>query len=140
MYKIRILSVGKTKEQWLESAISEYLKRLQKTASLEFVWAKNDDQLVVLAQKEEGVVCLDAAGQTMDSDQFSSFLIKKLEEHGARLTFIIGGAEGLPKGLRGAFPLLSLSPMTFTHQMVRLILVEQIYRAIEIEKGSRYHK
>jgi 23S rRNA (pseudouridine1915-N3)-methyltransferase len=140
MYKIRVLSVGKTKEQWLESAISEYLKRLQQTATIEFVWAKNDEQLISLAQKDEGIVCLDPAGPMMNSDQFSSFLLKKLETHGSRLTFIIGGAEGLPPILKQTFPLFSFSPMTFTHQMVRLILIEQLYRAFEIDKGSRYHK
>ena len=58
------------------------------------------------------------------------------------MTIVIGGAEGLPPALRNQdkHPMISLSPMTFTHQVVRLILIEQIYRAFEIEKGSRYHK
>lgn len=140
MYRIRILSVGKTKEEWLESAIAEYLKRLQKTTAITFGWAKNDAQLLDFAKKEEGVICLDAAGRMLDSMQFSSFLTKELENHGARLTFVIGGAEGLPPSLKKDYPLISLSPMTLTHQMVRLLLVEQIYRAIEIDKGSNYHK
>lgn len=140
MYRLRVLSVGKTKEEWLESAIAEYLKRLQQTATITFVWAKNDAQLLALAEKEEGLICLDASGHAMDSLKFSSFLMKELEMRGARLTFVIGGAEGLPIPLKKGYPLISLSPMTFTHQMVRLLLVEQIYRAIEIDKGSSYHK
>lgn len=140
MYRIRILSVGKTKEEWLEAAIAEYLKRLQQVATITFVWAKNDAQLLALAEKEENLICLDASGRMMDSVQFSSFLTKELEMRGARLTFVIGGAEGLPPSLKKEHPLISLSPMTFTHQMVRLLLIEQIYRAIEIDKGSHYHK
>lgn len=140
MYHFRILSIGKTKEEWLESAIAEYLKRLQATATLTFVWAKNDGQLLALIEKEKSIICLDAEGQGMNSQLFSSFLIKQLETHGASLTFVIGGPEGLPATLKKGYPLISLSPMTFTHQMVRLILVEQIYRAIEIDKGSHYHK
>lgn len=141
MYKIRIYSVGKTKEEWLESAIAEYLKRLQHTVMIEFILTKNDEQLVSLVEKEEGgVVCLDPAGPMMSSEKFSTYLVKQLEVHGSRLCFVIGGAEGLPSILRSKHTLLSFSPMTFTHQIIRLILVEQIYRAIEIDKGSRYHK
>lgn len=140
MYKLRIYSVGKTKEDWLESAIAEYLKRLQQVAPIEFILVKNDDQLVSLVEKEEAIICLDPEGQVMDSEKFSSFLIKQLETNGSRLAFVIGGPEGLPATLKKKHPLLSFSPMTFTHQIIRLILVEQIYRAMEINKGSRYHK
>jgi len=140
MHKLRILSIGKTKETWLEEAIDEYLKRLSKTLSIEFVWTKNDEQLLALASKEPILVCLDAAGRMMDSEAFSTFIVKKFEEGGSRLTIVIGGAEGLPMQLKQHSTLISLSPMTFTHQLARLVLVEQIYRAFEIDKGSRYHK
>lgn len=140
MYKLRIYSVGKTKEEWLESAIAEYVKRLQPIAAIEFLLAKNDEQLVAFVEKEGAVVCLDPAGQMMDSEKFSSFLIKQLEAGGSRLAFVIGGPDGLPAMLRKKYPLLSFSPMTFTHQIIRLILAEQLYRAFEIAKGSRYHK
>lgn len=140
MYRIRLISVGKTKEEWLDEAIQEYVKRLQPVALFEFVWAKNDAQLQSLAEKDESVICLDAAGKMYTSEQFSGFLLKELEKGGARLTFVIGGAEGLPAEMKSRYPLISLSPMTFTHQMARLILVEQTYRAFEIARGSRYHK
>lgn len=140
MYKLRIYSVGKTKEEWLEAAIAEYLKRLQATVAIEFILAKNDEQLIASVEKEEAVICLDPLGKMMDSEKFSSFLMKQLEAGGSRLAFVIGGPEGLPAVLRKKHPLISFSPMTFTHQIIRLILVEQIYRAFEIDKGSRYHK
>ena len=140
MLQLRILSIGKTKETWLEQAIEEYLKRLQNTLRVDFVWAKNNEQLLALANKESLLIGLDASGIAMSSEQFSRFFIKKFEEGGSRLTIVIGGAEGLPPALKHSLPLISLSPMTFTHQMARLILIEQAYRAIEIAKGSGYHK
>lgn len=140
MYRLRIYSIGKTKEPWLKEAIKEYFKRLQNIVAIEFVWAKSDEQLIALASKESFLICLDAQGKLMDSHQFSTFLIKQFENAGSRLAMVIGGAEGLPEPLKAQFPLISLSPMTFTHQIVRLILIEQIYRAFEIAKGSSYHK
>lgn len=140
MQKIRFLSVGKTKEIWLEEALQEYLTRLKSTHLIEFIWAKNDAQLISLAEKEPYRICLDPAGKLFTSEEFSQFLKKNLEIGGSRLAFIIGGAEGLPPELKTSNPLLSLSPMTFTHQLSRLILLEQIYRAVEIEKGTAYHK
>lgn len=80
----------------------------------------------------------------MDSLAFSEFVFSKLEEGGSRLTFVVGGAEGLPPGLKSKPPRggakLSLSSMTFTHLWARALLAEQIYRASEIRRGSKYHK
>lgn len=140
MLQIRILSVGKTKEDWLEDAIGEYAKRLKASVTLDFIWAKNDEQLLQLAEKEPLLICLDAAGSLLTSEEFSTFLHKKLQQGGSRLAIVIGGAEGLPPKLKNHSNLISLSRMTFTHQIVRLVLVEQIYRAFEIAKGSKYHK
>lgn len=139
MYKIRILSVGKTKESWLDDGVNEYLKRLKQTAVFEFIWTKSEEQLLDLSLKEPNIICLDPAGSQFTSEQFSKFLISQLEEYGSRLSFIIGGPDGLSPILK-KYPLISLSPMTFTHQMTRLVLIEQIYRGLEIAKGSRYHK
>lgn len=136
MIRIKILSIGKTREAWLEEAIAEYTKRLSPDAQIQFVWAKDDDNLLELIQKEQSVICLDAAGKSLTSEQFSSLL----QREGSRITFVIGGAEGLPPILKEQFPLISLSPMTFTHQMTRLILLEQIYRAFQIAKRTKYHK
>lgn len=139
MLKITILSVGKTKEKWLEEAFEEYIKRLKPYVEIHCIWAKNDIQLIDLAQKERFLICLDPQGRQFDSEEFSKYLFKSFEKGGSQVTLIIGSAEGLPKELR-QHPLISLSLMTFTHQMTRLVLIEQIYRAIEIHRGSRYHK
>lgn len=140
MQKIKIISIGKTKEKWLQEAISEYTKRLSPYAQIESIWGKDDDHLLKLLINEKNIICLDPFGQEMNSEEFSQFLQASLLEGGSRLTFVIGGAEGLPLILRQKYPLLSLSKLTFTHQFARLLLIEQIYRAFEISKGTKYHK
>lgn len=139
MLKIRVLSTGKTKEKWLEEAIQEYLKRLSPILSIEFLFFKNDHQLEAQAAKESSLICLDPNGKLLTSEDFASVLRSSLIKGGSRLTFVIGGPDGLTEELK-KYPLISFSRMTFTHQLCRLILVEQIYRATELEKGSKYHK
>lgn len=142
MIKIKILSVGKTRELWLEQALTEYFKRLQKTIMFDCLWAKDDIQLLALVEKEDALICLDPAGKLMTSEEFAVFFERQVEAAGSRLCFVIGGPEGLPPSLkkRPKIALFSLSPMTFTHQLTRLILIEQIYRSMEILRGSKYHK
>jgi len=140
MLKLKILSVGKTKEKWLEEAFSEYVKRLNPSVQIECIWAKDTPQLVEWAQKEHSYLCLDPSGHLFTSEEFSRFLIQQWEKGGSRLTLMIGGAEGLPQEIKQKGSSISLSPLTFTHQITRLVLIEQIYRAIEIQKGSQYHK
>jgi len=140
MLKLKILSIGKTKEKWLEEAFNEYLKRLQPTVQVDCQWAKDDPQLLEWALKEPAVLGLDPAGRLFTSEAFSNFLCQQWEIQGSRLTLVIGGAEGLPLAIKQKAQLISLSPLTFTHQMTRLILIEQVYRALEIQRGSHYHK
>lgn len=141
MYKIKIFSIGKTKESWLEEALSEYEKRLQPVLCFEWVLAKSEEQLERLLEKCEHFTCLDPMGTQYTSEQFSLELIRSLGVGGSRFAFVIGGAEGIPASIKKrARSMLSFSKMIFTHQISRLVLVEQIYRALEIAKGSRYHK
>lgn len=162
--KIRIVGKARGGEQWLEDAYSIYETRLRPSnIGVETIWHKNDDELVkgVSADTDKGhmVVLLDPLGKTMTSEQFSENMYQWLDEGGSRLAFIIGGAEGLPPELRFGdyssskkggrtsesggkrqYKKISLSALTFTHQFARTILMEQIYRASEIRKGSGYHK
>jgi 23S rRNA (pseudouridine1915-N3)-methyltransferase len=140
MFKIKIITIGKTKEEWLKAGIEEYTKRLSKSVEITWLLARDDAQLDTLAQTEKGLICLDPGGSLMSSEQFSEYLLGRLELHGSRLSFLIGGAEGIPLSIKQRAESISLSKMTFTHQMTRLILLEQIYRTIEIRKGSGYHK
>lgn len=140
MLKLKILSIGKTKEKWLEEACQEYEKRLKAFVHIELLWARDNAQLIDWALKENASFCLDPAGRSLSSEAFSAFLATEWEKGGSRLAIVIGGAEGLPKELKAGKTLISLSPMTFTHQITRLVLMEQIYRAMEIQKGTSYHK
>lgn len=140
MLRLKIISVGKTKENWLNEAIDEYLTRLSPILKVEFILTKSDDQLREALNKENLVICLDAAGKLYNSEKFAEFIQQQFIAGGSRLTLAIGGAEGLPQDIKARHPLMSLSPLTMTHQMVRLVLIEQIYRAFEIAKGSKYHK
>ena len=138
--RVRIVSPGKNKERWLEDAIELYTTRLRGTIELECVWVRDDAALLKQARGAGSVIALDPLGKTCTSEEFSELLFAAIERGGSRLSFIIGGAEGLPKEVRADATLVSLSRLTFTHQMARLILAEQIYRATEIRKGSGYHK
>jgi 23S rRNA (pseudouridine1915-N3)-methyltransferase len=139
--KIKVIAVGKkSRESWIEAGIAEYSKRLKPYLEVEFVWVKNNEQLIKALEKESSLFCLDPAGKTFTSEGFSRFVCKKFERGGARLAIGIGGPTGLPEVIRKKTELISLSTMTYTHQLVRVVLLEQIYRAIEISKGSSYHK
>jgi 23S rRNA (pseudouridine1915-N3)-methyltransferase len=140
MLKLKIFSVGRPKERWIEEGVEEYIRRLKSQIIVECLWLKNDEQLAAALVKEPKVLCLDPFGIMLESEQFSKLVYKSFEEGGSRLAFVIGGAEGLPAECKKKYPLISLSPMTLTHQMTRLLLIEQIYRAAEIAKGSKYHK
>lgn len=113
---------------------------MRPTLQLEFLFAKNNEQLASLAKKEPYIIALDPKGQSLTSEEFSQFLMTHLRISGSRLSFIIGDESGLPKTLDLPKALISLSPLTFTHHIARLILIEQIYRALEISKGSPYHR
>lgn len=149
--EVKIRTVGRKNggEQWLESAYTTYNTRLKSTnLSVITQYHKNDDELVKGIEADEGknhkVVLLDPCGKICTSEVFADDMYRWLEEGGSRLTFVIGGAEGLPNEVKnqgnGKRDMLSLGMMTFTHQFARILLIEQVYRASEIKKGSNYHK
>ena len=141
MFKVKVLTIGKCKEAWLVEALAEYEKRLKGTLSLEWSLAKNDAQLLDWLEQEPFYILLDPKGEQLASEDLSEKLIHFFTQQGSRLVFAIGGAEGFPpQASKRASYILSLSRLTFTHQITRLILVEQLYRSLEIEKGSNYHK
>ncbi len=152
--KMRLLLVGKTKDDWLKKGIDEYLKRLRPLVKLEVLELPDSslrtagDTETVKAREAECClkhiapddffILLDERGETKTSLEFSSFLARLSAEKS--VVFLIGGVYGTASSLRErANAVLSLSPMTFTHQMARLILVEQIYRALMIQANRAYH-
>lgn len=150
--KVNIRIVGrKSSEPWLEEGCAMYETRLRPSnVEVETTWHKDNPALVkgVESDRQKGhsVVLLDPLGTTKTSERFAEDMYEWLDRGGSRLSFVIGGAEGLPTELR--YPsngsskptMISLSSLTFTHQFARLLLIEQIYRATEIRKGSGYHK
>lgn len=141
MLHLQIITVGKHKESWLIEALAEYEKRLQSLLRFSWKFCKNNDQLEAQLQLEKNYICLDSRGKEFTSEEFSETLFAEFTKQGSKLCLVIGGAEGLsPLVIQRAKGLWSFSKMTLTHQQIRLLLLEQIYRAFEINRGSKYHK
>jgi 23S rRNA (pseudouridine1915-N3)-methyltransferase len=158
--QIRIIAVGKIKERYLREGIAEYEKRLRPYAKLQVIEitderrplsaspaiesvAKDKEGERILASIPDGslVIALDVMGQSWPSEQLAASF-REWELSGPnQLAFIIGGDLGLSQGVLARSNLrLSLSKMTFTHPMARLLLIEQVYRAFRILRGEPYHK
>ena len=158
--KIKVVTVGKLKEKYLKDGIAEYVKRISRFAKLEMIELadeKTPDRASELENQKileiEGqrilskvgdrdfVIVLAIEGKTFSSEEFS----KQLEEASIKgfstLTFIIGGSLGLSSSVKNRANLsVSFGRLTLPHQLMRLVLVEQIYRAFTIQQGSPYHK
>src|SRR5690606_8531340 len=128
---VKVITMGKCKEAWLQEALAEYEKRLSSSVSISWIEAKSDLQLNTLLE-EEPFIALDPKGELLNSETLSVKLMRLFIEKGSRLTFGIGGPSGFsPQILEKALWRWSLSPLTFTHQATRLLLTEQIYRSFE---------
>ncbi len=154
--KIHILLVGKTEKQYLISAILEYLNRLKhyiaveykilpalkKTKNLSEEQQKNKEgkQILKNVKNDDILILLDEKGKEFSSVEFSNFIEKKMIGGTKNLVFVVGGPYGFSLDVyKKSNEKISLSRMTFSHQMVRLIFVEQLYRAMTILKGESYH-
>ena len=158
--KIKIVTVGKLKEKYLKDGIAEYTKRISRFAKLEMIELtdeKTPDKASELENKKiletEGarilskvgerdfVVVLAIEGKTLSSEEFSKQLEQASIKGYSTLTFIIGGSLGLAPVVKNRANLsVSFGRLTLPHQLMRLVLVEQIYRAFTIQQGSPYHK
>ncbi len=150
---IKIITVGTLKEKYLQEAIKEYSKRLQKYTNLEIIEVK--DEGVVEPQKaieiessriekylnnKDYVITLEIEGKEYSSPEFAEKIRNTLIEN-SNITFIIGGSYGLSDSIKERSNMhLSFSKMTFPHQLFRVILLEQIYRAYKINNNESYHK
>ncbi len=153
--KYEIFLLGKTKDTFLADGIAEYLKRLKRYTKVDLKFLntkkikgleekiKNQEAELLLANipSNSFIVALDAAGCQYNSNEFFQ-LVSKWENAGTRhVSIVIGGPYGLSsKILANAHHVVSLSKMTFTHDMVRLFFLEQLYRAYTIKAGEKYHK
>lgn len=147
---IKIICVGKIKEQYLRSAISEYEKRLKKFTKLEIIEV-NDESNENILEKEKNhiiryindhdyVVTLEIDGNMIDSVELSKKIDQTLINF-SNITFVIGGSYGLSDEIKKRSNYkLSFSKMTFPHQLFRVLLLEQIYRSFKIINNESYHK
>ncbi len=158
--KITIISVGKLKEAYLLDGIAEYVKRLSKYTKIEeivlndeAIKEKTNESLNQEIKDKEGkriidsipsksyVIALDLKGQMLDSVELANKILDIQTYNASNITFIIGGSLGLSNEvLKKSDYRLCFSKMTFPHQLMKLILVEQIYRAFKINNNETYHK
>lgn len=158
--KITIITVGKLKEKYWKQAVDEYVKRLGAYTKIELIEVADEKDMdnmsekdIEIAKKKEAerilakvkddsyVYTLEILGKQLDSVQLSQDIEQKMNTGKSHLTFIIGGSNGLHQSVltRSNFA-LSFSKMTFPHQMMKVILLEQVYRSFRIMKGQAYHK
>ncbi len=158
--KVKVITVGKLKEKYLKDGIAEYSKRLSRFTKLEFIeladektpdnasLAENQQILLKEGQRiigkigeREFIIALAIEGKQFPSEEFSKILADTVLQGYSTITFIIGGSLGLsPEVKKRAQLLMSFGALTLPHQLMKLVLVEQIYRAFMIQQGSPYHK
>lgn len=157
--KIEIIAIGKIKENYLKEGMAEFTKRLRPYANLEIIECleekmpespsaaekakvldKEGEKLWQLLKGKPFVIALDLQGKRLSSEGLADFFSAKALSGQSHVVFFIGGAYGLSEKIRQkADMLLNFSSFTFTHQMIRLLLVEQIYRAFKIISNEKYH-
>ena len=139
--KYRIIAIGKIRKPWIKNGLDIYKKRLPNLSIIELRDSnlkKEKDEIISTIIKGEVVIALAEEGERFSSIAFFNKL-QKLESE--RLVFVIGGADGLPSEIKDMAHLcLSLSPLTFPHEIARLLLVEQLYRSNTIALGTPYHR
>ena len=157
--KITVITVGKLKEKYLVEGIKEYSKRLSKYTKLEIIEVKDEHAPENLSQKDmdsikekEGeridsklkdsfIISLAIEGKQMSSEELANQITSITTYHNSNITFIIGGSLGIADSIKKKSNLLmSFSKMTFPHQLMKLILLEQIYRSFRINNNEPYHK
>lgn len=154
MINAKLIVVGKIKEKYLEDAISEYSKRIKPMANLDIIEVKEcnnydmnrnlkEEAKLILNNINDNdyIVTLEIAGHELDSVEFSNFINNHYLYNNKTLTFIIGSSDGLDEEIKKISNFkLSFSKMTFPHQLMRVIFLEQFYRALSIINNKKYHK
>ena len=131
--RLSINAIGKIKKDWIREGINQYKKRMPDLLINESK-SFNIDNIRV----NNIIICLTEEGQLFNSIELTSLLLNFKNK---KINFLIGDADGIPSDIKNkSHLLLSLSPLTFPHELARLILIEQIYRAISISNGSPYHR
>jgi 23S rRNA (pseudouridine1915-N3)-methyltransferase len=154
--KITLLTIGKTSENYLTEGIQKYSKRINRYVSFEIkvikdikasknmpvktLKAKEENEIIKQLKKDDYLVLLDERGHEFNSIKFAKFIENKMITNIGNVVFLIGGAYGFSEGIyQKAKEKISLSKMTFSHQLIRIIFTEQLYRAFSIINGEPYH-
>ena len=157
--KFTFLTIGRIKEKWMRQGIDEYLKRLSPIAKVEIlspdeekmpenpspalkekVMEKEGEKLLKYLKDEDFLILLDLKGKPVTSEELAHIIRQKMVSGTSHFFFMIGGPYGNGENIRKRADLkISISAMTFTHQMARLILAEQVYRAMKIIRHEPYH-
>lgn len=154
--KLKLWSVGKPHEPYVKAGVEEFSKRISNYYPVEWtiipvpkqaatlsetdLKKKEGETILAMLQKEDYLVVLDERGKQMSSEGLADFLMKRSNESVKSLVFLIGGAYGVDEAvLQRANGKWSLSQLVFPHQLVRLILAEQLYRACSINRNEKYH-
>ena len=159
MLNINIICVGKLREKYLKDALNEYIKRLSRYCKLTItelpdekipdklnpnleidIKTKESNNIINHIKKDSYIIALDLTGKQFTSEEFSK-KIENISMENSNITFIIGGSLGLTTELLNICDFkISFSKMTFPHQLIRVFLLEQIFRAFKIQKGETYHR
>lgn len=141
--KIRLLMVGKTRRPELRALIDDYVKRIGHVCEIEVTEAREGEAALrrLDADRATAAVLLDAAGRALDSEAFAKWIGEQRDRGTREIIFVCGDAGGFPDDLRKRVPQsISLSAMTYSHELARAMLAEQLYRAFAILRGSPYPK
>ena len=150
---IKIITVGSIKEKYLKDAIEEYTKRISKYTNIKIIEVKDEglvepNKAILLEEEKilkkindrDYLITLEIEGKEYNSEEFAD-KFEKIQLESSNITFIIGGSYGLSQNIKSKSRLhLSFSKMTFPHQLFRVLLLEQIYRAFKINNNESYHK
>lgn len=138
--KVKVLFTGKTTDPWIRQGVEVYVGRIRHYVPFELIELRDDSQILKSVRNSDHLVLLDEHGETFSSLDWARNLEQKTAHLPKDLVFVIGGPYGFPAEVRARCDeSLSLSRMTFSHQLVRLVFLEQLYRAFTIIKGEPYH-
>jgi len=139
--KLALVAVGKLKEAWVQEGCAEYAKRVRGKLPLDLVEVKDDAELVRKIPPRYKLWALDERGKELSSEELAASVRKAMNGSEQGIAMIIGGADGLPRDLVGRADFVwSLGRLTLPHRLARLIVLEQLYRALSILRGEPYHR
>jgi 23S rRNA (pseudouridine1915-N3)-methyltransferase len=139
--KLALVAVGKLKEAWVQEGCAEYAKRVRGKLPLDLVEVKDDTELVRKIPPRYKLWALDERGKELSSEELAGSVRKAMNGSEQGIAMIIGGADGLPRELVGRADFVwSLGRLTLPHRLARLIVLEQLYRALSILRGEPYHR